>query len=992
MSINNNSAVNETHYEYDLKRDNTTGFWRSVNFKVKTKVDTNNVLGTSDDPRHEEGKLSKESDATSTNGWISPMEYYAKHIHIEANDDRTPTNGFIQQVDNNQHSKFLYKNLYWWCEDLHNWCVYYVDCDKPYLNMFRLAVWNGIDDWVPITNMSVPSEYKFSPLQNGYFKMLENNGNVIGIHRGKDNRLGMNFTAGPLTVNQGLLLSKTNTYSINDANNFQAKRWSSVKHIKSEREFVNYMYTINTTANGNTKFVIRFRNAIKNGIKILTDQSGQDCPWCGTIDFNVVKKNADNVDDKRTQIEVKAVNNDPNNLEIVKFDAGTCKHYNGDNFSDNGKYDNLHYLTAYDNSIDSEVTSWNFEEKIPSKDTKTAEKYDACRVYPVNLYHHKYNHANFKEIVWEKIFALYLIDNNGTLFSTQAIRKIFSEENGYEGAWNSSLDDETSADYDDILIYDEIDGTQTKIYPIYVSILDLLMLFKSLDMDDLKDCGWGNGKENPGTIPKLTWLGDGSNTDPYTRLVWLKKNRLLLKKLFVHINVIDAANNGWNEHTGLIENKKQFDKWISASTNLLCPTSDPVKVYFSYKENNEDHAGVLLMHKFGWYGSDGVEWGSSHIWRDREWTTSWDHITDIGYSSEYISYGTMQESVQSTLRDWFGNNSVTNAIGRGLGVIIGYYGNEAIALSAMVYNSVKYEAKAIKDLGSLVWDIVSLDFGEVWGDAVDFWSDIGNVFLGIADWGISSLKNFGQGIVNLFSGGPHDEVDLSYNYSKYDAKLKWQSPSYIIDDNSVKTHFEIGENFKDDAKKIVETATGAFNTPNERMKNSLNLGALAVAFENSYTIEPAVGDLREGISIGNPAVWRTATGKIMLSTFLVWGGKEGLIGGPNIYKKDEETGEQWITQYGNTTAEAYINNLCKGWFGDGMDKTIDDHWLKEYINEDDEVASNSTLVTAQRLEQGKVLEQLNSNHASKLKLKIKTYRPNIITTTEQDNIDIAKKW
>jgi hypothetical protein len=138
---------------------------------------------------------------------------------------------------------------------------------------------------------------------------------------------------------------------------------------------------------------------------------------------------------------------------------------------------------------------------------------------------------------------------------------------------------------------------------------------------------------------------------------------------------------------------------------------------------------------------------------------------------------------------------------------------------------------------------------------------------------------------------------------------------------------------------------------------------------------------REGSSTGNPAVYRLPSGDIALSSQLHWAGKHRLIGGP------DENGSSSVQ-----AANRFINEVCQGYFGNGNKKTIDEHWLKEYKLDKDQQSKDGGLVNNQALESGYVFEQINNNSTDKLKLKLVTNRPIVITTGTSDNDDVAKKW
>lgn len=992
-------AKNTSHYEYDLNRSpkNTVskktlnGFWRQSKLVAKLNLDndTDTVADTKD-------ILVDEDKATSANGWISPKEYYDKQAHMDANDSRSATNGFVQKKDDKKHSKFLYKNLYWWCEDLHNWCVYRVTCDLAYMNIFELMVWNGKDDWIPISGYNVDSAQLFSGLQNRYLDNKNLFGDCVAINRGKDIRLGLEFTKGPLTLNHGMLLSKTNTFSINDANQFQTKRWSTPKHITTDQEFTQHQYSVMTGANGETRFVVKFRNAITgDGLYLITQENydEQNSPYTDTTSYNVNSQSADDRDKKRCCVDV-YYKNGKDDSEGYIFEATQGKaayRYEGYHFDEDPSESerSLFYMHAIDNSLDTPLTQKDKNEKV--KTEADAEFYDNCRTMVINWYHHKYNHAQFKAWVWEKVFALYLIDSNGNYFSTRFIREALPD------AWLPSLDDETSLDYKDVIQFD--DGT--KIYPIYVSLLDLLMIFKGLDPDTLRRAGWGNGNSNPATIPLLNWLAKAPCTTEFTRTYWENRNLTLLKKIYGVINQVSAQ--GWDDIEHKITDQNAFNNWINKSKYLTnYTTSDPIRIFYSSTDGDgNDKAGLLYLHEFGWYDSSQSEWGNYwNKWMDNhnDWKENdgWGHLFDM--DTQNFDVASAYAQTDSYWRDTIGDASMFQRIaGQIVAKICGGVAG-IVAIGANVATDIGYDVanfctnfwssgkNGLQAIGSLFSGDIAGSLSHVWDSLVDFSSAAASLISAAAD----TIKDIGQGIASFVTGGAHDKIILKYNYARFDAKMTPKGTTYEVSSRDI--HYDMGDSWKEMSKATIESICGSLASHRDRMNASINNTNMATTFENGYKVDKYTANLREGISTGNPAVWRTATGQIMLSTFMIWGGKEGLIGGPDSLTTDQETGESWVSESGNYNGEKFINNLCQNWFGDGTDKTIDKHWLKEYAITNDELGNKNSLVLNSSLESGMVLEQKNNYSKSNFKISLKTYRPTIVTSTEQDNTDIAKKW
>lgn len=96
---------------------------------------------------------------------------------------------------------------------------------------------------------------------------------------------------------------------------------------------------------------------------------------------------------------------------------------------------------------------------------------------------------------------------------------------------------------------------------------------------------------------------------------------------------------------------------------------------------------------------------------------------------------------------------------------------------------------------------------------------------------------------------------------------------------------------------------------------------------SDYDVAKDRAATRQGMSTGNPGVFRTSTGELALATMLVYGGVTWLFG-----------------DHGNgfdTTPVNFLNDICKEFFGDGMNKTCAKDWLKlgDNINTNDEMPS-----------------------------------------------------
>lgn len=96
---------------------------------------------------------------------------------------------------------------------------------------------------------------------------------------------------------------------------------------------------------------------------------------------------------------------------------------------------------------------------------------------------------------------------------------------------------------------------------------------------------------------------------------------------------------------------------------------------------------------------------------------------------------------------------------------------------------------------------------------------------------------------------------------------------------------------------------------------------------SSFDVAKDRAAVRQGMTTGNPGIFRTATGELALATMLVYGGVFQLFG---------EHGNGFDTQPVN-----FLNDICKEFFGDGLNKTCAKDWLKlgDHINTNDETPS-----------------------------------------------------
>jgi hypothetical protein len=165
------------------------------------------------------------------------------------------------------------------------------------------------------------------------------------------------------------------------------------------------------------------------------------------------------------------------------------------------------------------------------------------------------------------------------------------------------------------------------------------------------------------------------------------------------------------------------------------------------------------------------------------------------------------------------------------------------------------------------------------------------------------------------------------------------------------------------------------------------------------------------VSTGAPPVWRLPTGEIFLATNFIWRGDNGA---PYFYIKDGELGfrkhydkdmlgngddkapphvAMWKMMGNNKAkAEQWINTICKRFFGDGIEKSIEKDWLRyddEIITKDKLNYVNSNYMNM--LDSSKTFEQNNINKQNMLKCGFKVNRP-VVTTEESKTGDYVGKW
>lgn len=159
------------------------------------------------------------------------------------------------------------------------------------------------------------------------------------------------------------------------------------------------------------------------------------------------------------------------------------------------------------------------------------------------------------------------------------------------------------------------------------------------------------------------------------------------------------------------------------------------------------------------------------------------------------------------------------------------------------------------------------------------------------------------------------------------------------------------------------------------------------------------------ISTGIPCIWRLPTGELSLCATLSYNSDPGA---PYHYLVEELDEVRKFKKYYNKdvdgfsyigshkmlgskliTASKWLNETCASFFGDGRDKTIEKHWLREYnITE----SNNSSVSNYDNmLDSSLTFEQHNINKENSMKCSFTVNRP-VVTTETIERVDYAKKW
>lgn len=538
-----------TSIEYYVRKEkrlrpNTTntspGFFEESELKTKAKT-AGSYAGPDD-------SLKDEKDATSENGWIAPYDYYKNNTKT-VNSSRETTNGMIQKPLEQDTDKYFFKNLYWWCEDLHNWCIYKADCvNNPYLNSFYLHLWNGLDNWVPIYNFYAKGDEKFAYLQNAIIdRKLQRNEYVV-MHRGtlKNTPSKWSYGNGPLTINHAFVLKKDDRFTINSDNNFQTIRWSTPKHIESMSEFEDANRLMKLEANGEEFAVdirIRYNFATTDSMKNIAggDENGgipNKNPWFQNHKFNACDKGTS------YSCTFKNYTSDDNNGKLIVKKESQCNSYN-----EHDRYISWNNTCSFTNKAIADDDNY-----------KAGGKYGAANIKtPLNYRGAVYNHILMNAFAMEKIFAVYFYKKDTVNNKLTLLNNIWMN---------------TEEDNPDIMT--DPNDANNKSAPIYMSFVDIQMLFyKSM---------------------KSYWSMPGNRdierTCTFSYDVWKKKNYLMALTV---LSLIHPVTDPGQENFYFEQSYAEQEKFISNVVDGVCSVTVPRVLYTISKTDSELVVGDLMI-------------------------------------------------------------------------------------------------------------------------------------------------------------------------------------------------------------------------------------------------------------------------------------------------------------------------------------------------------------------------------------------------------------
>ena len=148
---------------------------------------------------------------------------------------------------------------------------------------------------------------------------------------------------------------------------------------------------------------------------------------------------------------------------------------------------------------------------------------------------------------------------------------------------------------------------------------------------------------------------------------------------------------------------------------------------------------------------------------------------------------------------------------------------------------------------------------------------------------------------------------------------------------------------------------------------------------SSFDVARDRAAVRQGMSTGNPGIFRTATGELALATMLVYGGVMQLFG---------EHGDGFSSEPVN-----FLNDICKEFFGDGLNKTCTKDWLKlgDNINTNDELPSGDIQTLYETSLDKTLIPQMDKATDEHLSMSLTT-EDVAVEIEEEKKPDYAVKW
>lgn len=916
------------YFEYRLTRDKGRSTDASLGWSIQVDDINKADLYTDTDTKGDYEEEHPLSEATSDYGWITPYEWFSKKDSENVDTkDKTIHNGCLG-IEARGDDKF--KGKVWWCDDLRNWCVYESDCiSDPYCNKFNLKVWNGHDGFEPVITYRVDDSDKdlewkqWKPWQNTILSNIFQSGNTITHHRGM-NGPDLMFGPGPLSLVESIVLQNADRYSINSAEQgFKAKREPRIRHIESESEFNAFDKLTKINVNGNTRYVmIKFRNW-------FTQKQGDLSKWFEGNPF--LQKHCMDCVDTTTERS-----NTWDNFRMVDG-VITWKEIN-------------HAKGFYNWDNDIYYADNNIDLKPKASAGGGADVYSTWKV----------NGSNQPGYAWKRSeqssdslkaysethdlsapispYDIRIFCNNHLCLSELSSEKIFAvyfyDENfnlcyqpmasgsSPTNEWNTQDAMKTT-----------LHGVELTTYPVYMSYVDLEFLFGSLEtMREAYSLH----------IPKCHHASGKDGIWDFTQQRWANANRRMLQKIAYAV----YNDHFWSDHA--VPEEGVVVGW------QLVDDSNPTTQEQIFKNLNK----IVDTRIVG-----GCSFANSNYFNIvfQKDATTMGILTWQTLKSKYVDGYVTQEDdyvgnlmMEAYVNTWFGAHEGIADIWTDQ--------NAAVMVLTWSYMAVAEVATAVVGVvGFVVTAVASVIVTGVCELVGYHPVEKNTIPLPDSSWEFFTFSKETE-------SGDTYKIDSTSRVGSTDYSLLVHKPMMVNILNSIGSGSAAVCTAKHVSSYISIRNTASF------MHNFIRKERSNIAISN----------YREGVSIGNPAVWRLPSGEIALCTIMWWGGKNGLIGGPPDSDGDWDSCQSY--------ADSMINGYCQEWFGTGSTKTIDDDWLKYRKHEMDEDSKDTGIIINGFLESGYVFEQINKECNETLNISLSTRRPLVYADVEVENVDVAKKW